>query len=123
MMMKFHSPFLLSRPAARAVLFLALGGVAATSGVAGEFFGSIKAEGKAAPKGVKIEIVSPDSTFTAETDNYGSYRLYVPAKGKCQLKVHYKGQTPSIQVFSYPKSTRYDFSVEKKDTTFLLKRK
>ena len=113
-------PITFRRAAAACIVLSAL---VVSTGFPGEFFGSIKAEGKVVPKGVKIEITSPVKTYAAETDAYGSYRLFVTEKGKCDLKVHFRGQTPSIQVFSYPKSTRYDFTVERKDTLFVLKRK
>src|SRR6266404_8300145 len=79
-----------------------------SSGLAGEISGTIKAEGKAVPKGVKVDIVSAVKTYNGETDAYGSYRLYVAEKGKCSLTVHFAQKAPSIQIFSYPKSTRYD---------------
>ena len=75
------------------------------------------------PKGTKIEIASSKKTYAAETDTYGSYRLYVPEKGKCTLRVHYNKQSPSIEIFSYDKSTRYDWSLESKDGQYTLKRK
>lgn len=109
---------------ARAVLMVfALLALLTARGFSGEFFGSIKAEGKALPKGVKIEITSPAKAYSTETDAYGSYRLFVTEKGKCDLKIYYKGKTPSVTVFSYPKSTRYDFTIEKKDSLFVIKRK
>ena len=102
-------------------LFLIL--LAVSSGLAGEIFGTIKAEGKIVPKGVKVDITSPVKTYSGETDAYGSYRLYVAEKGKCSLTVHFAQKAPSIQIFSYPKSTRYDFTIDKKDTVYTLKRK
>ena len=97
--------------------------LAVSSVHAGEIFGTIKAEGKLAPKGLKVEVTSPAKSYSALTDNYGSYRLYVAEKGKCTLTVYYREKAPSIQIYSYPKSTRYDFTVEKKDTLYTLKRK
>ncbi len=90
---------------------------------AGEIYGTIREGGKAVTKGIKVEVVSPAKTYTAQTDAYGSYRLYVVEKGKCMLKVYYKGQTPLFMVYSYDKSTRYDLSLESKDGKYSLKRK
>src|SRR5260221_3575779 len=106
-----------------AALSLLLIFLAVSSGLAGEIFGTIKADGKVLPKGVKVEITSPVKTYNGETDAYGSYRLYVAEKGKCSLTVHFAQKAPSIQIFSYPKSTRYDFTIEKKDTVYTLRRK
>jgi hypothetical protein len=81
-------------------LAIALVVIVASPAHSGEFFGTIKADGKALPKGVKIEITSPAKTYTTETDAYGSYRLFVTEKGKCELKIYYKTKTPSFTVFS-----------------------
>ncbi len=91
--------------------------------LAGEIFGTLREGGKALKKGIKVEVVTPKKTYTALTDAYGSYRLYVVEKGKCTLKVYYNNQTPSFDVYSYDKSIRYDMSLELKDGTYSLKRK
>jgi len=39
------------------------------------------------------------------------------------LKVYYKDQTPSFQVASFEKSTRYDFVLNLKDGKYTLGRK
>ena len=90
---------------------------------AGEIFGTLREGGKAVTKEIKVEIVTPKKTYSTVTDTYGSYRLYVLEKGKCTLKVYYKNQTPSFDLYSYDKSTRYDMSLEIKDGKYLLKRK
>ena len=97
--------------------------IAAAPALAGEIFGSIRAEGKAVGKGMKIEIAAPSKSYGAETDNYGSYRIYVPEKGKCTLTVQYRQKKVSIPVYSYERSTRYDFSIDRKDSLYVLKRK
>jgi len=97
--------------------------IAAAPAFAGEIFGSIRAEGKAVGKGLKVEIAAPSKLYGTETDNYGSYRIYVPEKGKCSLTVHYRQQKVSIPVYSYERSTRYDFSLDRKDSVYVLKRK
>ncbi|TLY28779.1 MAG: hypothetical protein E6K56_09415 [Ignavibacteria bacterium] len=97
--------------------------LAAAPVLAGEIFGSIKADGKSVGKGVKVEIAAPSKLLATESDNYGSYRIYVPEKGKCTLTVHYRDQKVSIPVYSYERSTRYDFSIDRKDSLYVLKRK
>ena len=94
-----------------------------TCSYAGEIFGTLREEGKTVKKGVKIEIISPKKKYSTETDNYGSYRLFVVEKGKCLLKAYYNEKIPTFELYSYDKSTRYDFLIEKKDTTYTLKRK
>lgn len=90
---------------------------------AGEIYGAISEGGKPVAAGVKIEIVAPTKTYTAETDKFGSYRIFVKDKGKCTLKVTYKGQAPSSEVFSFEKSTRYDWVLESQNGKLALKRK
>jgi len=91
--------------------------------IAGEIFGSIKENNKAVGKGIKIEIITPKKAYTAETDSFGSYRMFLPEKGKCTLKVYFNKQTPSFDIFSYDKSTRYDFLIENTKGQYFLRRK
>jgi hypothetical protein len=94
-----------------------------TVGFAGEIFGTIKEGGKPVIKGTKIEIVTAHKTYSAETDNYGSYRFFIPEKGKAALKVTINKQSASIDIFSYEKSTRCDLYLEQKEGRYNLKRK
>lgn len=90
---------------------------------AGEIYGAISEGGKPVVAGIKVEIVSPSKTYPAETDKFGAYRIFVKEKGKCTLKVTYKDQSPSAEVFSYEKSTRYDWVLETQNGKLALKRK
>ena len=90
---------------------------------AGEIYGSISEGGKPVAAGVKVEIVSSAKTYAAETDKFGAYRIFVKEKGKCTLKVTYKSQAPSSDVFSYEKSTRYDWVLDSQNGKLALKRK
>jgi len=105
------------------ILFLTLILIFSSTTLAGEIYGTLREGGKAMTKGIKVEIVTPKKTYTTATDSYGSYRLYVIEKGKCTLKVYYKNQIPSFDLYSYDKSKRYDMSFESKDGKYLLKRK
>jgi hypothetical protein len=89
----------------------------------GEIFGSIKENNKPVAKGIKIEIIAPKKAYTAETDSFGSYRVFVPEKGKCTFKLNYNKQTPTFDIFSYDKSTRYDFIIETVKDKYILRRK
>ena len=107
----------------KSILFLVLCSVFTSVALAGEIFGTLREGPKAVSKGVKVEIVTPSKTYAAATDTFGSYRLYVPEKGKCTLKVYFKNQTVTFDLYSYDKSTRYDMSIETKDGKYILKRK
>jgi hypothetical protein len=95
----------------------------ASMAIGGEIFGSIKENNKAVGKGIKIEIITSKKTYTAETDTFGAYRVFVKEKGKCTFRVNYNKQTPSFDVFSYDKSTRYDFLIENTKGQYILRRK
>ena len=102
-------------------LFLLLCSISMAHG--GEIFGSIKADGKIVGKGVKLEIQSGQKVYKAETDNYGSYRCFIAEKGKCVLKVVFGGASPTLEIYSFAGSTRYDLLLDKKDGKYQLRRK
>ena len=89
---------------------------------AGEIYGTIKEGTRLVGQGIKIEIASGGSIYSTETDKYGSYRLFVKERGKCQLRVLYGQQSPSIEIASYDRSVRYDLALEKKDGNYALRR-
>lgn len=97
--------------------------VTSTVAFAGEIFGGLKEKNVAVAKGTKIEVTIEKKTYTAETDEFGSYRLFVPEKGKCVFRVYYQKQEPTFDIFSYDKSTRYDFLLENQDGKYVLRRK
>lgn len=101
------------------LLLLATAGYAS----AGEVYGAITQGSKPVAAGVKVEISTPDTVYAAATDKFGSYRMFVKAQGKCVLTVHLSGQSPTAELFSYNKSTRYDWVLETKDGKLSLRRK
>ncbi len=91
--------------------------------MAGEVYGSITDGNKPIPAGVKVEIAASGHVYAAETDKFGSYRIYVKEKGKCTLTVQMKDEVAKVDLFSYQKSTRYDWILETKDGKLSLRRK
>jgi hypothetical protein len=73
--------------------------------------------------GTKVEIGASGKTYSAETDKFGSYRIVVKEKGKCTFTIHTKEQSPSAELFSYDKSTRYNWNLQTKDGKLSLQRK
>ena len=96
--------------------------VVASAAHAGEIFGTIDDAGKPAA-GVKIEISIAGKSFTGETDKAGSYHIFAAEKGKGTLTADYKGQKPKVDVVSYEKATRYDWTIEVAEGKLVLKRK
>ena len=91
--------------------------------LAGELYGTIIDGKKPIAAGVKVEIAVSGKSYTAETGKFGSYRIAVKEKGKCTLTVHVGGQSPSVDLFSYDRSTRYDWVLETNDGKLSLRRK
>jgi hypothetical protein len=91
--------------------------------LAGELFGTITDGTKPIASGVKVEIAVSGQIDTTETGKFGSYRIVVKEKGKCRFTVHLRGESPSIDVISFDRSTRYDWVVETKAGKLSLRRK
>jgi hypothetical protein len=90
---------------------------------AGELYGTITDGSKPVAAGVKVEITVSGKVYTAETDKFGSYRIVVKEKGKGIFTIHLREQTPAVELFSYDRSTRYDWILETKDGKLSLRRK
>jgi hypothetical protein len=97
--------------------------LAASLAVAGEIYGTITDSDKPVPAGTKVEVAVAGNSYTGETDNFGTYHVFAKDKGKGTLKVFYKDQTPTADIFSYDKSTRYDWTVDNAGGKLGLKRK
>ena len=93
-----------------------------SSALAGNVYGTITEDGKPVG-GTKLEVACGENKHPAATDANGAFKLFVPDKGKCLLKVTYQGQTPSFEINSYDGSVQYDFILEKQGGQYTLKRK
>ncbi len=94
-----------------------------TVAYAGRINGTITESGKAVAQGVKVEVTCGANNYAAQTDAYGTFKLFVPDKGKCALKVNYQGQAPSFEINSYEGSVQYDLILEKQGAQYTLRRK
>lgn len=95
----------------------------ATPASAGEIRGTVKVGGKPIGPGVGIEVHCGEQVHSTSTDKYGTYRLYLPENGTCQLSVKYQNQAPSREIVSFDDSTRYDLTLEKDGDQYVLGRK
>jgi hypothetical protein len=91
--------------------------------VAGEIFGTIVDGGKPVAEGTKIEVTIVGKSFMGATDKLGAYHVFASEKGKGSLTAYYKGQKSTVEVFSFEKATRYDYTMELSDGKWTLKRK
>jgi hypothetical protein len=104
------------------VLLLLIFGITGAA-YAGKIYGSVSEGGKPVAQGVKVEVTCGANNYAAQTDAYGSFKLFVPDKGKCALKVYYQGQTPSFEINSYEGSVQFDLILEKQGAQYTLRRK
>jgi hypothetical protein len=95
----------------------------ASSSLAGELFGTITDGTRPIASGVKVEIAVSGQIDSTETGKFGSYRIVVKEKGKCRFTLYLRGETPSIDVISFDRSTRYDWILETKAGKLSLRRK
>ena len=89
--------------------------ISCTTALAGEIYGTVKEGGKPIKAGTKVEVKCAKGSYSAETDNLGSYRLFVPEQGKCALSVKSGDGSPQMPVNSFEDSARYNLVLEKKD--------
>ena len=92
---------------------------------AAQVFGNLKVNDKSVGGGVELRITCGDISHKATTDSYGSYNLFLPASGRCWVKVLYQGQeSQPFRIFSSSDPTRYDFDLLRVgDGSFVLKRR
>lgn len=89
---------------------------------AGQIYGTLTIDNRPVGKGVKVAILVGSTKTTAETDDYGSYKVFVP-KGKYTLTVYYGGKELPFGIFSYDDPVRYDFDVVRQGDGYYLKRR
>ena len=92
-------------------------------GLAGNVYGTLTEGGKPVAQGIKLEVACGDNKHPAQTDANGGFKLFVPEKGKCMLRVTYQGQTPEFEINSYDGSVQYELILEKQGNQYTLKRK
>jgi hypothetical protein len=80
---------------------------------AGEIFGNITEGGHPVGAGVPLVITIQGRPYSTQTDKYGSYRIFLREQGQCTIVVNYQQQAPSVQVYSYDKSFRYNLALER----------
>jgi hypothetical protein len=90
---------------------------------AGEIYGNIRTSSGPVGSGVSVEIKIGDKVYSTRTDRYGSYGMYVTQTGPCILTVKGTRSCPSIEVYSYKSSVRYDLVLFYRDRKWHLRKK
>jgi hypothetical protein len=91
-------------------------------GFAAQVYGTLRESGRPVPN-VKVEVLCGSSTYSAVTDNYGSYRLFARETGKCTLRVTGNGKTGQTIIDSYTDPAHYDFDLIPQGSQYQLVRK
>ena len=78
---------------------------------AGVIFGNITVNNK--PLAATNLTITCNSSYSASTNEQGSYSVRVNELGKCTLTLSYDGQQPSQSVYSTEGSARHDFRLER----------
>jgi hypothetical protein len=102
-------------------LFLALLIGSPSRAHAGNIYGSVWLDGRPV-QGAQIQITC-SSPHTAQTDNSGSYRVFVQEKGRCVFHVDYAGHSGQADVASYDNPVKYDFDLVLQDGNYVLRSK
>lgn len=95
-----------------------------STSIAAQIYGTLRESDRPVGPNVRVGVVCGSSTYSAVTDNYGSYRLFARETGKCTLRVYYKSQLPQIVIDSYNDPAHYDFDlIRLPDGRYELRRK
>src|SRR6266498_3959369 len=92
----------------------------------GEIYSTIKEGGRPVGRGVKVEITRGTEGapgYSADTDNFGNYRVIVPEIGRFVIAIQFKGKkTNPSEIQSYPTPVRFDWVLERTGETYSLRR-
>ena len=93
-------------------------------GFAAQVYGTLRESDKPVGPNVRVDVVCGKSTYSAVTDNYGSYQLFAKEPGKCTLRVYYQNQAPETTIDSYSDPAHDDFDlIRQPDGQYQLRRK
>jgi len=89
---------------------------------AANLFGSLWLDGRPV-QGAQIEVTCSDR-HQAQTDNNGSYSIFIPEKGRCVFQVVFAGHSGRTEVASYDNPIKYDFDlIRQNDGNYVLRSK
>ncbi len=77
----------------------------------GDIYGTLWKDGKNIGAGVRTQIICGNRVYQSQTNKQGSYRMFVPVRGRCSFTVEFQAQRASVVVASYDDPIRYDFEL------------
>jgi hypothetical protein len=90
---------------------------------AGNIYGSLWLDRKPA-EGAKIVITCGNNPpHRAQTDNHGSYRVFVRERDRCVFSVRLGGKSGQTEIASYDDAIKYDFNLVPQGDGYDLRRK
>lgn len=89
---------------------------------AGEIYGTLFENGKSLSSEARVEITLGGKVYPGTSGRDGSYRLFIPDKGRGELKIYIGNQNATIKVFSSDNSVRYDLSLQRQGGKLMLLR-
>ena len=95
----------------------------ATFAFAAQIYGTLKEGDRSLEAGVGIDITCGNNTSSGQTDAHGSYSIYVNDRGRCTFTVHYRGQHPHTDIYSYADPVKYDFDLVQTAGRYELRRR
>ena len=95
----------------------------APTAFAAQVYGTLKEADQPVEAGVRIDIACANNTSSGQTDAHGSYSIYVQQRGRCTFTVHYRGQHPHTDIYSYDDPVKYDFDLVQTPGGYELRRR
>lgn len=103
-----------------ALLILVMAGPA----IGAQVYGVLRITNRSVGRGARVEVQCGNAgPGNGETDDYGAYKVFVRAKGKCLLRVFYAGRWLEAPIYSYDDPVRYDFDVVTENNQYKLRRR
>jgi hypothetical protein len=104
-----------------ASLVLALLCCLSAQAYAGNIYGTLWLNGQPV-QGAQIQVTCT-AAHPAQTDQNGSYRVFVPERGRCVFHVDYAGHSGQADVASYDNPIKYDFDLVLQGAQYQLRSK
>lgn len=94
-----------------------------TLGLAAQIYGKLRENENPVGQGVRVEIACGAGTYSGQTDDQGTYSVFVRQTGRCRFTVYYKGQTPRTEIYSSDEPYKYDFDLVQQGGRYGLNRR
>jgi hypothetical protein len=94
-----------------------------SSAHAGHVYGTVRDSNGGPVQAAPVEIRCSGKTYPGQTDQYGSYAIFVNDSGKCTFAVTCDGQNLTSDIYSYGGPVKYDFDCSRVGGGIQLRRR